>query len=87
MARSEDASSQSTSTGEKIWVRFATNRNQTGDDSLFGSTFRSVPPLFVTGTIDVYHQGGNPIPNWVPDPKACRSTRHRKRQHYQFRRQ
>jgi esterase/lipase superfamily enzyme len=58
--------------GQMIQVRFATNRNQTGDDCLFGSAFRSVPPLFVTGTIDVYHRGGSPNPNWCPDPKSLR---------------
>jgi len=57
-----------------IRVRFATNRNRTADDKLFGSEFRDVSDglLFVTGTIDVYHRGGTPHPNWVPDRKSLR---------------
>jgi hypothetical protein len=51
-----------------IRVRFATNRVRTSDRELFGSDFRKVPPLFVTGHIDVNHKGGHPNPNWVPDP-------------------
>ena len=31
-----------------------------------------MPPLFATGTIDVYHRGGSPNPNWVPDPKSLK---------------
>jgi esterase/lipase superfamily enzyme len=72
MTSSDARSLQTIAVREKIQVRFATNRNQTGDDELFGSAFRSVPPLFVTGSIDVYHKGGSPIPNWVPDPKSLR---------------
>jgi hypothetical protein len=66
------APSQTVSQGQMIQMRFATNRNQTGDDSLFGSAFRGMPPLFVTGTIDVYHRGGSPNPNWCPDRKSLR---------------
>jgi esterase/lipase superfamily enzyme len=65
---------QTSAVGQKIRVRFATNRNQTGDNKVFGSEFRNAPDgsLFVTGTIDVYHRGGNPHPNWVPDPDSVR---------------
>jgi hypothetical protein len=38
----------------------------------FGSDFRNAPDgsLIVTGTINVYHCGGHPHPNWVPDFKS-----------------
>jgi esterase/lipase superfamily enzyme len=64
------ASLETAVVAKMIRVHFATNRNPTGDDELFGSTFRTVPPLFLTGTIDVYHQSGDPIPNWCPDKKS-----------------
>jgi esterase/lipase superfamily enzyme len=66
----EKATRSSTDERQMIRVQFATNRNQTSGDELFGSSFRVAPPLFVTGTIDVHHEGGNPLPNWVPDPKS-----------------
>lgn len=74
MATSMAAASQTSAVGQMIRVRFATNRNQTGDDELFGSDFRNAPDgsLFVTGSIDVYDRGGSPHPNWVPDPKSLR---------------
>src|SRR6185437_14920631 len=53
-----------------IRVRFATNRNQTADGTLFGSSFRNDGIFFVTGSIDVRHEGGSPHPNWVPDPNS-----------------
>ena len=70
MEKASTASSQTVAPSQMIQVRFATNRNQTSDDCLFGSAFRSVPPLFVTGTIDVYDRGGSPNPNWCPDRKS-----------------
>ena len=72
MTTSREVSSQRSKTGRKIRVRFATNRNQTGGDELFGSDFRNASDgsLFATGTIDVYHRGGSPHPNWVPDPTS-----------------
>jgi esterase/lipase superfamily enzyme len=72
MQKTQTAALQLATQGQMIQVRFATNRNQTDDDYLFGSAFRSVPPLFVTGTIDVYHRGGSPNPNWCPDRKSLR---------------
>lgn len=74
MATSSAASSRKHSRPPKmIQVRFATNRNETGDiNDPFGSSFRNAPDgsLFVTGTIKVYHQGGSPHPNWVPDKNS-----------------
>jgi len=70
MTDSQDAVSQANAVPQMIRVRFATNRVRTEDDKLFGADFRKVPPLFVTGHIDVYHQGGSPNPNWVQDNKS-----------------
>ncbi len=70
MAKPSAASSRSSKRTQKITVRFGTNRDQTSDDKLFGSDFRKVPPLFLTGTIDVYHRGGTPDQDWVPDGKS-----------------
>ena len=92
MAMSTAAPSQISAVDEMIRVRFATNRNRTGDDELFGPAFRKTPDgsLFVTGTIDVYHLGGSPHPNWVDDlighvarqgdTQSRKNARHRRRQ-------
>jgi esterase/lipase superfamily enzyme len=85
MATSSGESSQTPAVGQMIRVRFATNRNWVGNHDLFGSDFRNASDgsLYVTGTIDVYHRGGSPHPNWCPDrnslhidptPKAASSS-------------
>jgi esterase/lipase superfamily enzyme len=70
MVSSNDSALQTDAAVEKIQVRFATNRVRVEDDRLFGSDFHQVPPLFVTGHIDVYHRGGHPNPNWDPCGKS-----------------
>jgi len=55
IALSEAPYAQTSASTQKVTVRFATNRNETGGDEMFGSGFRSVDPsAFVTGTVDVY---------------------------------
>jgi esterase/lipase superfamily enzyme len=70
MATPNNSATRAAVVATMIKVRFATNRNQTGGSEIFGSGFRKPPPLFVTGTIDVYHRGGDPVPNWVPDTNS-----------------
>ena len=59
MPKSQSDAPQMDTVAQKLQVRFATNRVQTGGDELFGSDFRKGPTLFVTGRIEVYHQGGS----------------------------